>query len=206
MRFPNQTGILKSFFDLDPEFQPDGQRSVTKRETLLKQAFKKEGSIIFEWLHVLPDGSHMPAEITLVRVKYGTNYVVAGYTRDLREQKRMIRELKTAQGTTIAMLDSNPHVNILFNNRFEVIDCNTSAMNFMGFKTKEEMFAGFAQRVAQSIPKVQPDGRISTTLKDRLLRAAEEGVERFETELHVGDKKRIVDIEFRKFPMKIALQ
>ena len=94
--FQTKQGYLTGFFDLDPEFQPDGQRSVDKRKELLKRAFDEEGSFSFEWMHMLPDGSYMPAEITLVRVMYGTDYAVAGYTRDLREQKRMAKEIETA--------------------------------------------------------------------------------------------------------------
>ena len=95
--FKTKQEYLKSYFDLDPEYQPDGERSVTKRTEYLKRAFNEKVSFSFEWLHILPDGSYMPAEITLVRVKYGTEYVVAGYTRDLRLEKRMIHNLISAQ-------------------------------------------------------------------------------------------------------------
>jgi len=95
--FKTKHEYLTSYFDLDPAFQPDGQRSDIKRAECLKRAFMEEGSFSFEWLHVLPDGSYMPAEITLVRVKHGSDYVVAGYTRDLREEKRMIHNLISTQ-------------------------------------------------------------------------------------------------------------
>ncbi|MDR2571460.1 MAG: transporter substrate-binding domain-containing protein [Oscillospiraceae bacterium] len=94
--FKTKEEYLTSFYSLDPEFQPDGTRSTTKRNEYLKRAFKSNENFSFEWLHVLPDGSFMPAEITLARVNYGDGYVVAGYTRDLREQRRMIKELVSA--------------------------------------------------------------------------------------------------------------
>jgi len=109
-------------------------------------------------------------------------------------------ELEEAQATTFAMFDANPHLNIIFDNRFKVIDCNSSAMDFIGFKTKEEMRAGFEERVARSLPEVQPDGRITTSLKERLVAAVEKGVEKFETELNLEDRIRILDVEFRKIP------
>jgi len=114
--------------------------------------------------------------------------------------KRMLRELEASQVTTFAMFDASPHINILFDSSFKVIDCNTSAMRFIGFKTKDEMFAGFAERVAKSLPKIQPDGRITKTLQDRLITAAQDGVDKFETELHLGDLRKTLDIEFRKIP------
>jgi len=105
-----------------------------------------------------------------------------------------------AQVTTFAMFDSNPHINILFDDHFRVIDCNTSAMRFMEFESKEEMLAGFAERLVKSLPKVQPDGRITTTLEERLKTATTEGVDKFVTELHLPGKRTILDIEFRKIP------
>jgi len=118
------------------------------------------------------------------------------------ERIRIMRELHEAQDTILAMFNSSPHINILFNDCFEVVDCNTTAMNFIGFKTKEEMIEGFAERVSNSLPEFQSDGRKTKTLKDRLITAAKEGVDKFETELHLGDQVRVLNIEFRKIPFK----
>ncbi|MCL2440303.1 MAG: ATP-binding protein [Treponema sp.] len=112
--------------------------------------------------------------------------------------RKTMTHLETANDRFKIMFDSNPYINILFNSRFEVIDCNSVALNFMGFESKEQISAGFAQRVARSLPKVQSDGRITTSLIERLTAAVEKGVEKFETELHFEDRKRIVDVEFKK--------
>jgi len=108
--------------------------------------------------------------------------------------------IEAAQVATFAMFDANPHINVLFNSRLEVIDCNTSALGYIGFKTKEEMRANFAERVTKALPKIQPDGRITTSLKERLMVAVKKGVEKFETELHFEDRRLIIDVEFRKIP------
>jgi len=76
-----------------PEFQPDGQRSITKLLNFVKLAFE-EGSCDFDWVHLLPgDGSLMPAEISLVRVNYSNGDVVVGYTRDMRDKIRLERRI-----------------------------------------------------------------------------------------------------------------
>jgi len=106
----------------------------------------------------------------------------------------------TAQSTTFAMFDANPHINILFNDRYEIVDCNSSALDFMGFKSKEEFTTGFAERITKSLPKVQPDGRVSLTLQDRLINATKNGYDKFVTELNLKDKSSIFDIEFRRIP------
>jgi len=80
--------------DCSPEYQPDGQRSDEKAIAVVKKTFE-EGRCVFDWLHRLPnDDSLMPAEVTLVRVSYKDDYAVIGYTRDLREHNKMMKDIK----------------------------------------------------------------------------------------------------------------
>jgi len=99
-----------------------------------------------------------------------------------------------------AMMEINPYINILFGSNFEIIDCNRAALNIMEFETKEEMAAGFAKRITASSPTIQPDGRMTKTLRERLMIAANEGHDIFETELHFGDRKKNLSVEFKKIP------
>ncbi|MCL1941828.1 MAG: ATP-binding protein, partial [Synergistaceae bacterium] len=80
-------------FELSPEFQPDGQNSIDLTYKILEKVFA-EGSYIFEWMYQTLDGTPLPAEITLVRVPYGDDYAVAGYSRDLREHKKFMHEIE----------------------------------------------------------------------------------------------------------------
>ncbi|MDR2558406.1 MAG: response regulator [Oscillospiraceae bacterium] len=86
---------LDRFYELSSEYQPDGERSRDKSKRLIKKAFE-EGYHRVEWMHRSLDGEPIPCEITLVRVKYRDDYVVAGYTRDLRELKTVLAELEDA--------------------------------------------------------------------------------------------------------------
>ena len=85
--------FIRSFFDYSPKYQPDGQLSTEKATRYLTKAFE-EGKCVIEWMHQLRDGTRIPAEITLVRVAYENENVVAGYLRDLREQKQMMRNIE----------------------------------------------------------------------------------------------------------------
>ena len=89
--FKNKQEYMERFFECSPEYQSDGQRSDEKSTMLVRKAFA-EGSCVFQWMHQMPDGTAapIPAEITLVRVSYKGDYVVAGYTRDLREHEKMM--------------------------------------------------------------------------------------------------------------------
>jgi PAS domain S-box-containing protein len=82
----DENEFMNRFADLSPQYQPDGMLSSEKTASFIKKAFS-EGRHSFEWMHQKPDGTLIPAEITLVRVNYGKNIAVAGYIRDLREQK-----------------------------------------------------------------------------------------------------------------------
>jgi signal transduction histidine kinase/CheY-like chemotaxis protein/HPt (histidine-containing phosphotransfer) domain-containing protein len=81
------------FYELSPEYQPDGRLSSEEIDEYLRKAME-EGSCRFEWMHQKLNGEPMPAEITLVRVKYKKENIIIGYTRDLREQKAMLNEIR----------------------------------------------------------------------------------------------------------------
>ena len=85
--------FIDRYFELSPEYQPDGSLSKDKALDYLQKAFD-EGRCVYEWLHRTPDGTLIPTEITLIRAQYEDEYVVAGYTRDLREYKDMIGEIE----------------------------------------------------------------------------------------------------------------
>ncbi|MCL2768317.1 MAG: hypothetical protein FWE49_06300, partial [Synergistaceae bacterium] len=80
---------LDRFFELSPEYQPDGSLSSEKAVKYFQQAFDT-GRVVFEWMHQKLNGDPIPSEITMVRVKCGDSYIFVGYTRDLREYKKMI--------------------------------------------------------------------------------------------------------------------
>ena len=80
--------------ECSPEYQPDGQRSDEKAVRLVNEAFE-DGYCRFDWMHQIPaDGTLIPAEVTLVRGKYGNDDVVIGYTRDMREEHKMMKAIK----------------------------------------------------------------------------------------------------------------
>ncbi len=85
---------LERYYDLSPEYQPDGRATREKARAIVREAFEC-GTCTHNWMYQAADGSPIPAEVTLVRVPYGEDYVVAGYSRDLREQKKMMAEIES---------------------------------------------------------------------------------------------------------------
>jgi signal transduction histidine kinase/DNA-binding response OmpR family regulator len=83
---------LDNFFALSPVYQDGGAPSTPLAIEKINEAFK-EGYTRFEWMHQKLNGEPVPCEITLVRVEHRKENVVLGYTRDLREQKALLREI-----------------------------------------------------------------------------------------------------------------
>lgn len=119
----SQQEYLERFYELSPEYQPDGTRSDELAIRHITKAFD-EGYDRFEWLHQKLDGTPVPAEITLVRIKYRDSFIVAGYTRDLREEKAMLAELKNKEALRRArdeaLLTSKAKSNFLANMSHEI--------------------------------------------------------------------------------------
>lgn len=81
----NEVEYLNRFYELSPKFQPDGSLSEEKVKERVKEAFEK-GERVFFWMHCKPNGEPVPSEVTLVRLRYKGEFIVAGYARDLRRQ------------------------------------------------------------------------------------------------------------------------
>jgi PAS domain-containing protein len=110
----NKQEFLEEFYKFSPEYQQNGRRTDEMVTELLEEAFTK-GKGTFTWVYNLPDGSLMPAEGVLVRIKYKDDYAVAVYTRDLREHNRMMEEIKhrdellqTVNNAAAILLRSDP--------------------------------------------------------------------------------------------------
>jgi signal transduction histidine kinase/DNA-binding response OmpR family regulator/iron only hydrogenase large subunit-like protein len=87
--------FIERFYELSPEYQPDGKLSSEKAYEMVKKAFD-EGYHRFEWMHKTLDGGEMPVEATLIRIDYEGESIVAGYSRDLREEKSIRKNLEAA--------------------------------------------------------------------------------------------------------------
>jgi len=100
----NKQEFMNRFFELSPERQANGELSYVQSVRHIKKAFN-EGRCVFNWTHQMLDGTPIPAEITLVRTSYGDDYVVAGYTRDLREHKMMMQNIRESAAELEAALE-----------------------------------------------------------------------------------------------------
>ena len=82
-----------------------------------------------------------------------------------------------------SLYDSNPQMNFVADLNFQVIDCNPSALEFYGFKDKEEFKTGLLPIINESIPKIMPNGQPSVPVSQRFAEAVSLGESTFETAL-----------------------
>ena len=87
---------LDRFHEFSPEYQPNGRSSHELVPEYVAKAFE-EGRYTFYWMHQLPDGTPLPVEMTLVRVKHCETDALVAYVADMRDHYRMMRENEEAE-------------------------------------------------------------------------------------------------------------
>ena len=93
---PDKKQFAEKFMNLAPDLQPDGERSFEGGYALVKQAFDKK-YLRREWVHETFTGEALPCDVILVRLKHRDDYLIAGFSRDLREQKTYLEEIEKTQ-------------------------------------------------------------------------------------------------------------
>jgi len=170
-----------------PEYQPDGQRSDEKAAALVNKAFE-EGISEFDWMHQMPDGTPIPAEITLVRVKYGADDVVVGYTRDVRDFKKMMAVIENKDNLLQAI---NKAAGLLLISDVESFDTTLGqAMSVLSHATNTHRMLIWKNReidgklhgikvhewiVSDDIPSVNTDSIVYSDLSKELTESLQSG-------------------------------
>jgi len=88
----NKRELLEKFLTFNPEYQPNGHLSAEEGHKYIDLAFNK-GGYHFDWSHIMHDGTLLPMEVTLVRVRYKGEHVVVAFAKDLRQIKRMEKNI-----------------------------------------------------------------------------------------------------------------
>jgi len=194
---PDKQTFLNDFMQFAPEFQPNGQLSSTEAFRYIQMAFEK-GHLVLEWMNQDYNGKLVPTEITLVKIKFRTNFVVAGYIRDLREYKKMMAETDEANERIKFMLDSTPLMCVLRDDQGNIIDCNQAALRMLGISDKDD----FCKNFDSFFPEFQPDESKSADGIEEIMKTLnEEGFINFERTFQTPAGEIIpVASEIRRIP------
>jgi len=147
---------LDNFYELSPEYQPDGKLSKEKAIAYVKKAFE-EGYLRFEWMHRTLNGELIPCEIILVKVEQQKESMVCGYTRDLREIKAMMSKMREADECTQVLFDVTPLSSFMVDKHLNIIECNQEIVRLFGLQDKKE----YIENMHQFSPEYQPSGDLS---------------------------------------------
>ncbi len=168
--------FISRFHELSPKFQPGGGLSSDLADKKIKQVFES-GYDEFEWLHQKLNGENLPVHVTLVRVKFKDDYIVAGFAQDLTEVKAAEAHMREAEEYSRLMLNATPLSCSLWDRDIKIITCNDETLRLFGYSTKAEYMAYFPD----CSPKYQPNGKLSKVLwREYLLESFKKGYLRFE--------------------------
>ena len=167
------------FTELSPKLQPCGTPSLEKGMMYMSQAFR-EGQVTFEWQHKTLAGEDFPAECTLVRVnRTDDDPIVLGFASDLRptiKARNEELERRTYQKLQI-ILDAAPLGCSILDENFQVIGCNSAALELFGARDLQE----YKQQFLNLSPEYQPDGALSVEKRARVMQQVmEEGYVQYE--------------------------
>jgi PAS domain S-box-containing protein len=170
---------MERFFELAPEYQPNG---MTSRELFLKahaMIFKEREFAHIEWTqnHAIT-GEAIPFDITLVRIKYKNGYAALSYGQDVRERNAAIARTREADERAQLMTEYAPLVVMLWDKDLKIIDCNHEAVRIFGIYNKRE----YIEKFFKLAPEYQPNGTKSIEMAQKALNKAfnEAGYVRYE--------------------------
>jgi PAS domain S-box-containing protein len=171
--------VAERFFELLPEYQPDGMTSqelFQKAQTLIFKEKTDFARIELTMKHSVT-GEAIPFDITLVRIKYKDDYAVLSYGHDLRERYAAIAKIREVDERAHIMFDVAPYACCMYDKNGDLIDCNQEIVKLFGIPDKDYYF----KRAAELSPEYQPDGELSAVKADRNgSLAIEKGFHRFE--------------------------
>ncbi len=159
-----------------PEMQSNGMPSEEFSVQLLSEAFAT-GQSNGEWLWRNKTGETVPTRVSLRRVTFNGQEMVAEYIYDLRILRETQRRANQAEIRNQIMLDAMPLSMSFWDKNYNLVDCNAASVKLFGFSSKEEYLAKFNE----VSPPSQPNGKPSLkTLHEKFDQALAEGVSHVE--------------------------
>jgi len=135
--------FMENFYDLSPEYQPDGSKSKERAKELASYIFTGSSNLSFEWIHTSFSGEIIPCEITTTWVSHKGKYLGLVYIYDLRNIKKIEAAVAEAQEMTRAITEANPISYVLFDEDSHPIECNEAIVKMLGSKNKQHLLDNY---------------------------------------------------------------
>jgi len=168
--------LIESFDRLTPEVQPDGRVSYQRGAELMAKALE-EGECKFAWTYRLKNGELVEFIVTMVSAELKDSRLLVAYIYDQRQINAEMQKVREANRMTQLFLDASPLYIAVWNDSFDLIECNQKALDFYGVSSVEE----FKRRKTELLPEFQSNGeRTAEHISQMLREALEEGQVKFE--------------------------
>jgi signal transduction histidine kinase/DNA-binding response OmpR family regulator len=123
------------------------------------------------------------------------------YSQEQQKVEQAKAAIEQERQVSLALFEANPHINILFDDKFQVVDFNPAALKFAeGLATEQGLRENLPELLASVTPVVQPDGRPSADLGTWLHKAANEGEVSFETTLNLCGNEHNTSVVMKRIP------
>jgi PAS domain S-box-containing protein len=159
----------KHFFSIQPKLQPDGRKTETIRKKVIQESLKKGFTQTTVQL-LKNDDSPIYFTVNLARISWLSDYRLVVFYHDITDMMAKESEAKEAEERIKLMLDTNPVMCILRDDRGNIIDCNHEAMRILGYSDK----ADFCKNFYKLSPKFQPDGKSTDVLMAEIVQTLDE--------------------------------
>ncbi|MCL2617870.1 MAG: PAS domain-containing protein, partial [Defluviitaleaceae bacterium] len=159
--FSSREEVVERFYDI---FPTTDDIPVPDMIHMLADTAMEAGYDQFKFVHRRLDGELVPCEITIVRVEYKGDQVLACFQTDLRPMMAAIEQERNAREQTQRFLDSAPIFIEIWNKDLQLIECNKSAIEMFGLSSESE----YIEKFDSLSPEYQPDGTLSA-VKSRAL-------------------------------------
>jgi len=116
---------INNFYSFSPRNQSDGEDTIVKTQKILKHLIETGENVADEWLHKSKSGEIIPCEITVTSIERDGKYTILAFTYDLRNIKKMEKEINRTAKINQAILDTMPvGLSVLTGNPPVITDCN----------------------------------------------------------------------------------
>ena len=152
---------INRFYELSPEFQPCGRPSSALVEENNSNALESDDPVKFDWMHQTLDGRPIPTEVTLVRFKRNDRYYLASYTVDMRKIHEAMRKEREASELNEIFLDVSPFALDVWDEDFNLVDCNRQTLELFGLSSKDEYIRRFSELELETQPCGTPSAQMT---------------------------------------------
>ncbi|MDR2015158.1 MAG: response regulator [Azoarcus sp.] len=168
-RITSLKDFSEHFFSIAPKKQPNGKKTESLRQSVIRESLKK-GFAQTRVLLSKNDGTPTYFMISIYRISWVFNYRLVVNFHDMTSLIKKEAEAKEAEQRIRLMLDTNPMMCILQDDRNNIIDCNQATLNILEFSNKAE----FCKQFYNLFPEFQPNGIKTTNMKAEVHRILDE--------------------------------